>query len=73
MDDDRRKKLVQLIQIGTVVTYVFLVLRSTVGEYFKQAKKNIKNEAKRKEKLKKEKYKQKKKKLRKKRHNNRRY
>ena len=67
MESDKKEKVVQLAQIGTVVAYIFLILHSTVGEYIKLAKKNIKKEAKRKEKLKKEKYKQKQRMLRNKR------
>ena len=66
MEADKKEKVVQLAQLGTVVLYVFLVLHSTVGQYIKNAKKNIKKEAKRKEKLRKEKYKQRRRRLKRK-------
>ena len=56
MEKEKKEKLVQIAQIGTVVVYVFLILHSTVGEYVKLMKKNIRKEAKRKDKLKKQKY-----------------
>ncbi len=63
MEADKKDKIVKLAQIGTVAAYIFLLLHSTVGEYVKLARKNIRKEAKRREKLKKEKYKQKRRKL----------
>lgn len=63
MEKEKKKKLVQIAQIGTVVAYVFLILHSTVGEYVKLMKKNIRKEAKRKDKLKKQKYAKKKREL----------
>ena len=51
MEKEKKEKLVQIAQIGTVVAYVFLILHSTVGEYVKLMKKNIRKEAKRKDKL----------------------
>ena len=51
MEKEKKEKLVQIAQIGTVVVYVFLILHSTVGEYVKLMKKNIRKEAKRKDKL----------------------
>ena len=68
LEADKKEKVVQLAQIGTVIAYIFLVMHSTVGEYLKITRKNMKNDAKRKEKLKKEKYKQKKRKLKRKTH-----
>ena len=56
MEKEKKEKLVQIAQIGTVVVYVFLILHSTVGEYVKLMKKNIREDAKRKDKLKKQKY-----------------
>ncbi len=56
MEKEKKEKLVQIAQIGTVVVYVFLILHSTVGEYVKLMKKNIRKDAKRKDKLKKQKY-----------------
>ena len=35
MEKEKKEKLVQIAQIGTVVVYVFLILHSTVGEYVK--------------------------------------
>ena len=49
MEKEKKEKLVQIAQIGTVVVYVFLILHSTVGEYVKLMKKNIRKEAKRKD------------------------
>ena len=63
MDKEKKEKLVRTAQIGTVVAYVFLILHSTVGEYVKLMKKNIRKEAKRKDKLKKQKYAKKKREL----------
>ena len=63
MEKEKKEKLVQIAQIGTVVVYVFLILHSTVGEYVKLMKKNIRKEAKRKDKLKKQKYAKKKREL----------
>jgi heme exporter protein D len=62
MEKEKKEKLVQIAQIGTVVVYVFLILHSTVGEYVKLMK-NIRKEAKRKDKLKKQKYAKKKREL----------
>ena len=45
------------------LVYVFLIPHSTVGEYVKLMKKNIRKEAKRKDKLKKQKYAKKKREL----------
>ena len=55
MEKEKKEKIVQIAQIGTVVTYVLLILHSTVGEYVKLAKKNMRKDAKRKDKLKKQK------------------
>ena len=63
MEKEKKEKLVRTVQIGTVVAYVFLILHSTVGEYVKLMKKNIRKEAKRKDKLKKQKYAKKKREL----------
>ena len=63
MEKEKKEKLVRTAQIGTVVAYVFLILHSTVGEYVKLMKKNIRKDAKRKEKLKKQKYAKKKREL----------
>lgn len=63
MEKEKREKLVQIAQIGTVVVYVFLILHSTVGEYVKLMEKNIRKEAKRKDKLKKQRYAKKKREL----------
>lgn len=63
MEKEKKEKLVRTAQIGTVVAYVFLILHSTVGEYVKLMKKNIRKEAKRKDKLKKQKYAKKKREL----------
>lgn len=63
MEKEKKEKIVQTAQIGTVVAYVFLILHSTVGEYVKLMKKNIRKEAKRKDKLKKQKYAKKKREL----------
>lgn len=63
MEKEKKEKLVRTAQIGTVVAYVFLILNSTVGEYVKLMKKNIRKDAKRKEKLKKQKYAKKKREL----------
>lgn len=63
MEKEKKEKLVQIAQIGTVVVYVFLILHSTVGEYVKLMKKNIRKEAKRTDKLKKQKYAKKKREL----------
>lgn len=56
MDDKKRDRLVQMIQLGTVVIYILLVLKSTVGRYIKLTRKNMEREAKRKDKLNKAKY-----------------
>lgn len=56
MDDKKKDRLVQLIQFATVVIYILLVLKSTVGKYIKFVKKNMEKEAKRKDKLNKAKY-----------------
>lgn len=63
MEKEKKEKLVRTAQIGTVVAYVFLILHSTVGEYVKLMKKNIRKDARRKEKLKKQKYAKKKREL----------
>ncbi len=63
MEKEKKEKLVQIAQIGTVVVYVFLILHSTVGEYVKLMEKNIRKEAKRKDKLKKQRYAKKKREL----------
>lgn len=63
MEKEKKEKIVQTAQIGTVVAYVFLILHSTVGEYVKLMKKNIRKDAKRKDKLKKQKYAKKKREL----------
>ena len=63
MEKEKKEKIVRTAQIGTVVAYVFLILHSTVGEYVKLMKKNIRKDAKRKEKLKKQKYAKKKREL----------
>lgn len=65
MEEKKRDKLIQLIEIGTVAGYILLVLKSTVGKYVKETKKNIKKEAKRKDKLNKLKFDRKKKAFRK--------
>ena len=65
MEGKKREKLIQCIEIGTVAGYILLVLKSTVGKYVKETKKNIKKEAKRKDKLNKMKFDKKKKALRK--------
>lgn len=59
MEDEKKKKLISTIQISTVVVYVLLVLKSTIGTYIKENKKRIKKEAKRKEQLAKEVHKKK--------------
>ncbi|MGN1187677.1 MAG: hypothetical protein ACI4R6_04215 [Lachnospiraceae bacterium] len=56
MDDKKKDRLVQLIQFATVVIYILLVLKSTVGRYIKLVHKNMEREAKRKDKLNKAKY-----------------
>lgn len=63
MEKEKKEKIVRTAQIGTVVAYVFLILHSTVGEYVKLMKKNIRKDARRKEKLKKQKYAKKKREL----------
>lgn len=63
MDNKKRDRLVMLLQLATVVIYIFLVLKSTVGSYIKLLRKNMKREAKRKDKLNKAEYKRKKKML----------
>lgn len=57
MDEKKKSKLIKIAQTTTVVVYVFLVLRSTVGKYIKETKKNIAKEAKRKDKINEAKYK----------------
>ena len=56
MDDKKKDRLVQLIQFATVVIYILLVLKSTVGKYIKLVQKNMERVAKRKDKLNKVKY-----------------
>lgn len=68
MDDKKKDRLVQLIQFATVVIYILLVLKSTVGKYIKLVHKNMEREAKRKDKLNKAKYIKKKRALKAKRH-----
>lgn len=65
MEKEKRDKLVRAAQLGTVVAYVFFIMRSTIGEYVKLARKNMRKEAKRREKLRKSKYAKKKRKLKK--------
>ncbi len=57
MEDKKRAKLITIIEAATVVCYILLVLKSTVGQYIKETKKLIKKEAKRRDKLNKMKYK----------------
>lgn len=64
MDDKKKERLVQAVQLTTVVIYILLVLKSTVGKYIKLTRKNMEREAKRKDKLNKVRYKTKKKELR---------
>ena len=68
MDDKKKDRLVQMVQLGTVVIYILLVLKSTVGRYLKLTRKNMEREAKRKDKLNKAKYIKKKKEHKAKRH-----
>lgn len=65
-NESKHENLIFFIQVGTVVGYILLVLKSTVGKIIKETKKNIEKDAKRKDKLNKLKYKQKKKALRRK-------
>lgn len=66
-NESKHENLIFFIQVGTVVGYILLVLKSTVGKIIKETKKNIEKDAKRRDKLNKLKYKQKKKALRRKR------
>lgn len=59
MDENKRDKVISTVEIGVVALYIFMVLKSTIGKYVKETKKNIKKEAKRKDKLNKLKYKKK--------------
>lgn len=68
MEDKKKDRLVQMVQLATVVIYILLVLKSTVGRYLKLTRKNMEREAKRKDKLNKVKYIKKKKALKAKTH-----
>lgn len=71
MEDKKKDRLVQMVQLATVVIYILLVLKSTVGRYLKLTRKNMEREAKRKDKLNKVKYIKKKKALKAKTHKKR--
>lgn len=64
MDDKKKDRLIQMVQLTTVVIYILLVLKSTVGRYLKLTRKNMEREAKRKDKLNRAKYIKKKRELR---------